>query len=461
MLNRLFSPAESRAITFQKLFEAGDPLPAGTVAGVNVSQQSAYAIAPVFAAIRLIADTISTLPLDTFQRVDGSRVPFRPKPVWVDQPDPDPSHQRADHYQALIVSLLVSGESFTRILRVRGEVVGLSILDPTRVQVRRNRDGRIEFAIDRGARVLPESEIVHITDLRKPGALHGTSRVDTLKETLGLAKALELFSASFFGSGSTTSGVIEVPGEMTAEQAASLQEAWEAGHRGLRRAHRPGILSAGATYKPTSVNPEQSQLLEAREFAVEEICRVFRIPPHLLQSTKPGAMSYASVEESNKAFLQYTILPILGKIEAAYSTLLPSTAFLKFNVDGFLRATLQDRYAAYSQAIQAGFLSINEIHRLEDLRPVDGGDVYRVPLSHVDLAAANLVELSRRVDAATRLINVGFDPSQVCAAVGLPEIEHTGVPSVQLQGIVGIEEYEAAAGQSPDTGESDIYSLGS
>lgn len=452
MLNNLFSVPERRAITFQKLFEIGSDLPAGTRAGVNITPENSLKIGPVYAAIRLISDSISTLPIDVFYREDGARRPYRPKPIWVDQPEPDMSQQRSDHYQALLVSLLVDGNSFSRVIRNgNGDVVALSILDPRRVEVRRNRDtGRVEFVIDQGKRVLPEEEIVHITELRQPGALRGTSRIKELRETLGLTKALEEFAAGFFGSGSTTSGVIEVPYELTAEQAQTLQDSWEKGHKGWRKAHRPGILSAGAKYTQTSVDPHDAQALESREFAVEEVARIFRIPVHMLQSTRSGAMSYASVEESSRQFVTYTLLPYIAKIEGAYSRLLPGEAFLRINVDGLLRASLQDRFSAYSVATQAGFLSINDIHRLEDLPPVpNGGDEYRVPLANVNLGAANVVELEKRVNMAAKLVQVGYEPAAAASAVGLAPIDHTGLPTVQLQNA-------AQAAESP-ADPSDAY----
>jgi HK97 family phage portal protein len=446
VLNNLFSSPEKRAITFQKLFEIGADVPMGTRAGVNITPENSFKIGPVYAAIRLISDSISTLPIDVFYREDGARRPYRPKPMWVDQPEPDPSMQRSDHYQAMLVSLLVDGNSFSRIIRNgNGDIVALSILDPRRVEVKRNRDtGRIEFSIDQGKRILNETEIVHITELRQPGALRGTSRIKELRETLGLTKALEEFAAGFFGSGSTTSGVIEVPYEMTAEQAKELQDAWERGHKGWRKAHRPGILSAGAKYTQTSVDPHDAQALESREFAVEEVARIFRIPVHMLQSTRSGAMSYASVEESSRQFVTYTLLPYISKIEGAYSRLLPGEAFLRINVDALLRASLQDRYSAYSIATQAGFLSINDIHRIEDLPPVaNGGDEYRVPLANVNLGAANVVELEKRVAMISRLVQNGFDPESAAAVVGLPPIAHTGLPSVQLQNAVQIAESQS------------------
>ena len=442
MLNNLFTPPENRAITYQKLFEIG---PAeglgGTRAGVRITQDNAIRITPVFAAVRLISDSISTLPVDAFYRAGSERRALRPKPAWVDNPEPDRNVSRVDHYQMMIYSILVHGQSFTRkLFNQRGDVIALHIMDPRRMKVRRGDEGRIEYVVDNGRNVLTEDEVIHITDLRLPGALEGTSRISELAETLGIAKALEEYSATFFGSGSSAAGVIEIPGEITAEQAAGIQDAWERGHKGLRKAHRPGILSGGAKFNSTTIAPNDSQLIEEQQFAVEQVARMFRIPIHMLQSTQQGAMSYASVEESSRQFVTYTLLPMIAKIENAYSTLLVGDAFLKFNVDGLLRANLQDRYTAYSQAMQGGWLSINDIHRLEDLDFVDGGDVYRVSLANVNLGAANIVELDKRVSMAARLVQVGYEPTAAAAAVGLDPIQHSGLPSVQLQNATQIAE---------------------
>ena len=451
MLNNLFTPPERRAITFQKLFEIGDPaITAGTRAGVNITQDNAIRITPVFAAVRLIADSISTLPVDAYYRAGSERRALRPKPVWVDDPEPDANVSRVDHYQMLIFSLLVHGESFTRkLFDTRGDVIALHIMDPRRITVRRNDQGMIEYVVDQGRTVLSDDEIVHITDMRLPGALHGTSRISELRETLGVAKALEEYSAAFFGSGSSAAGVIEVPGEVTAEQAKAIQDAWERGHKGLRKAHRPGVLSGGAKFNSTTIAPNDSQLIEEQQFALEQVARMFRIPVHMLQSTQPGSMSYASVEESSRQFVTYTLLPIIQKIENAYSRLLINDAFLKFNVDGLLRANLEDRYTAYSQAMQGGWLSINDIHRLEDLDRVEGGDEYRVALANVNLGAANIVELEKRVAMVVRLVQAGFSPQAAAESVGLPRIDHTGLPSVQLQNA-------AQAAESPADIE-DVY----
>jgi HK97 family phage portal protein len=433
MLNRLLQPDASRTVTAASLFQSGGETPNRTLSGVSVTPENSLTIGAVYASVRLISDVISTLPVDAYVSNGGQREAF-PMPGWLVDPEPDMSVTRADHFQMVLVSLLIDGNAFVRKLRNpnTSEVVSLSVIAPHRVDIVRNDAGVIEYRIDHGKRVVSDMDMIHITELRKPGMLRGVSRIDTLKQTLGLSKALEDFSAQFFGTGSTVSGIIETPHEMTQDQAIELKNNWEREHKGLRKAYRPGILK-------TTVDPDEAQMLGSREFSVEEIARIFRIPPHLLQSTKPGSMSYASVEENSKQFVTYTLLPYISKIEQAYSPMLSGGAFMRFNVDGLLRANLTERFAAYSSATQAGFLSINDIHALEDMTPVDGGDVYRVPLANVDLGAASITELDKRVGMVMRLIQVGFDPESAAAAVGLPPIAHTGLPTVQLQAIAQID----------------------
>jgi HK97 family phage portal protein len=442
MFGRLFNftDSEKRAISFQSIWGAGDVLETTTKAGTVINQRNSLAITTVYSCVRLISDTISTLPMDAFRRIDGNRVPFRPKPIWVDAPDIETTSTRTEHYQQVLVSLLLDGNAFIRIIRDTNGIIGLSVLDPIRVTINRDNPQRnIQYSIDGGESIVPRDEMIHITELKLPGQLRGVSRIEQVRESLGLSAALQEFSARFFGQGSITSGLIEFPGNLTEEQAKSLVDSYEQAHRGLRRSHRPGVLSGGAKFQKTGVDPNEAQMLESREFAVEEIARVFRVPLHMLQVAKPGAMSYASVEQNAIQFVTYTLRPYIEKIEIAYSRMLPQGAFIKFNVDGLLRGDIQTRYAAFSTGLQSGFLSINDVRRLEDLRPAEGGDVYRVPLANVDLPAANLVELDKRAQIAQRLVLSGYNPAEVLSAVGLPAIEHTGVPSVQLQNISQID----------------------
>lgn len=439
MLGKLFNN-ESRAISFQSIWGAGDSFAYTTEAGNNVDYFNSMRITGFYACVLLISDTISTLPIDSFIRRDGNRVPYRPRPVWVQSPDVD--MLRSEHYQQVLVSLLLDGNAFIRIFRdALGDVVNLVCLDPMRVTVRRNPQNReVEYVIDSDQMsVVPADQMIHITEIRRPGNLRGMSRVTELKDNLGLASALQSFAARFFGQGATAQGIIEFPGNLTREQAKELVDGFDARHKGYSRAHKTGILFGGAKYIKTSANPDEAQMIEARKLAVEEMARIFRVPPHMIGITTPGAMSYASVEQNNINFVVHTLRPYIQKIEDAYSRLLPASAFIKFNVDGLLRGDYQTRIQGYSVGLQAGFYSVNDVRRFEDLQPVEDGDQHRVPLANIDLADTKIVTEDKRVAMAQRLVQVGYDPSQVLSALGLPAIAHTGLPSTQLQPVSQID----------------------
>lgn len=433
MLGRL---SESRAISFQTVWGSGADLVLENQAGVAITGKSAFEIVAFFSAVSLISDTIATLPVDTFVRRDGARFPYRPKPTWVDQPDVDLS--RSAHYGQVLTSLMVHGNAFVRIFRDRsGDIVNLVVLDPDLVEIKRNGLGRKMFQYQGEKKLLSSDEVMHLTDLLEPGSLRGISRVSKLSDALGVASALQQYAARFFGHGATTQGVIEYPGTLTSDQAKSLQESFDQRHKGFKRAHKTGILSGGAKYVSTQVENDSAQFLESRRFAVEEIARAFNIPLHMLGV--PGTASYASVEQNAIQFVTHTLRPYIEKLEWSYSRLLPDNAFLKFNVDGLLRGDFQTRISAYSTGLQSGFMSINDVRRIEDLVPAEGGDVYRVPLANVNLSAANLTEQTEKVTMAQQLISVGFDPKSVLDSLGLPAMTHTGVPSVQLQAVAQID----------------------
>jgi HK97 family phage portal protein len=278
----------------------------------------------------------------------------------------------------------------------------------------------------------------------KPGSIRGVSRTEALKENFGLAIALQNYSAKFFGQGTNTSGVLEVPGTLNADQAAQLQEAFDSRHRGWKNSHKTAVLSGGASYKPTSINPQDSQLLEARNHAVADVARAFSIPPHLLGLDQ--GMSYASVEQNNLAWVTHGLRPIVSKLESGFSKLIrmspgAENAFIKWNLDGLLRADYNSRLAGYSTGLQSGFFSINDIRRFEDLAPVDdpSAETVRVPLQNVNVENATISSQSQKVKMATALVSVGYDPKSVLESLGLPDIEHSGLPSVQLQGVQNID----------------------
>jgi len=325
---------EQRAVEFQTVFESGDDIGFGNLSATNINSDTVFQVNAVFSAVSLIADTISTLPLDCFTKADETRSPFRPKPAWVDQPDVD--IPREAFYSAVITSLLLEGNSFIRVFsNPRGEVINLVVLNPLHVTINRNGLGRLMFAVEGEDKPLTADEVVFIPDVLRAGDIRGVSRVKALKENFGLAMALEKFAATFFGSGTNLSGVIEFPGNLTAEQAQNLANGFDNRHKGWRKGHRTGVLTGGAAFKTTQIDPQQSQAIEARHLAVEDIARAFNVPPHLL--ALPGTNSYASVEQTNLAWVTHGLRPIITKIESALSPLLGRSsggemAFLKLTL---------------------------------------------------------------------------------------------------------------------------------
>jgi HK97 family phage portal protein len=438
MLNNLF---ESRAISFQTIWGTGGDIEVLNQSGTVVNPETVFKVNAIFSAVSLISDTISTLPVDSYIRRDGARFAFRPRPAWVQQPDIDTTKEA--FYGSLIVSMLLDGNGFVRVFRDgAGRVINMTVLNPAKVEIRKNKVGDVVYIYEGEGKPLNKNEIIHIPDVVRPGESRGISRVIALKDNFGLAIALESYAARFFGQGASTNGIIEFPGNLTPEQAKQLVDGFDARHKGFRKSHKTGVLSGGAKFVNTSVENDKAQFIDSRRMAVEDVARAFNIPPHLLGL--PGTNTYSSVEQNNIAFVTHTLRPIVQKLESAFTPLMAnepggSTAFIKFTLDGLLRGDANSRFTAYSVGLQAGYLTINDIRRLEDLPPVEGGEIIRVPLANVNIDAAELVATDKRVNMAQKLVNSGYDPADVLSVMGLPPILHTGLPTVQLQPISQID----------------------
>jgi len=431
MLRKL--AGENRAISFQSLWGAGDLTSYETQSAAYVDYNSAFQVNAVWACVSLISDTISALPVDTLIRRDGIATPYRPRPAWVIKPDVAISS--VAFWQQTLISLLTDGNAFVRIFRDNsGNIVNLMVLNPLSVNVTRNSLGQKLFVYTgESGKTLTTDEVLHVAgSILLAGDVRGRSPIDTLKENIGLAIALEGFAARFFGQGTQTSGVIEYPGALTAEQAENLSKSFDKAHKGYRKAHRTGILSGGATFKATQVANDQAQMLDSRRLAVEDIARAYRVPTDMI-GLNNGGQSYSSVEQKQIAFLSHTIRPWVAKLEDAFSTLLPDFAFLSFNTDDLLRGDYATRIEGYAKMLQNGVFSANEVRRKENMQPIDGGDVVRVPLANVNISAASLTENETKVAMAQKLIGLGFVPEDVLTVLGLPKIAHTGLPTVQLQ----------------------------
>lgn len=427
-----------------------------SLAGVIVDPESAIRMSTVYSCVRLLSDTVSSLPVGAYVRRGRSRLPYATvygdQPAWVNRPNPETT--RLEFYEQIVTSFKLEGNAY--ILTVRddmGDVTELYVIDPRHIRIERLAPGEplvyfVKIKDSQGVyeQRLSDKELLHIPDFRLPGERYGLSPIAACRTTLGAAMAADTYAASYFGNAANPGGVISVPGELTEEQAADIGRDWNISHTGPYRAGKIGILSGGASFSPLTINAQDAQLLDTRRFSVEEIARIYRVPLALLGHPVAGAMSFASVEAQNLSFVQYSLRPILERIEQSLSSLLPeSDGFIRFNLDALLRGTTNERYDAYTKGLREGFLSLNDVHAYEDMSPIADGDQYRVPLQNIDASDAKDVGLKLRTEIAASLIQVGFDPAAVTKAVGLPDMKHTGLPSSQLQQISTIDPTDPSA----------------
>ena len=425
MLGNLFE----RRGAYQTLFGSGLLFERPVASGMVVNEETSLRLSAVYACVRLISDTISTLPYDQFIRRDGQRFPFRPKDSWVEKPSTQMS--RTTFWKQVLVSLLLDGNAFVMITRSGNEIVDLTPLNPKTVRIER-REGRKVYLIN-NSMVLEQDRVLHVTEMLMPGELRGVSRIEQSKESLGLGLALEEYAAQFFGNGAYAGGVLEFPDKLSPEQRKEIRDTWNQMHQGPRRAHRVGMLWGGGKFNPLTVDPSASQLVDQRKFAVEEIARIFRVPPFMLGVSENAAMAFASIEQQQLFFRQHTIQPYVEMLEDHFQALLSNpSSFIKFNMSSIVRADLATRYAAYNTALLAGFMSVNDVRALEDQGPVEDGDQYRVPLQNIPLTDANVISMQQKARAAQSLAISGYTPDSIAELLDL-DVESFGLPSVQVQ----------------------------
>jgi len=400
-----------------------------SASGMTVNEDTSLKLSAVYACVRLISDTVSTLPYDQFIRRDGQRFPYRPKDGWVGRPSME--MPPTTFWKQVLISLLLDGNAFVLITRSGNEIVELTPLNPKQVRIEKE-NGRKVYVIAENRRV-GDDQMLHVTEMLMPGQLRGVSRIEQAKESLGLGLALEEYAAQFFGNGAYAGGVLEFPDKLSPEQRKEIRETWNSVHQGPRRAHRVGMLWGGGKFNPLTVDPSASQLVDQRKFAVEEVARIFRVPPFMLGVSENAAMAFASIEQQQLFFRQHTIQPYVQIIEDHFQQLLenPST-FLKFNMSSIVRADLATRYSSYNTALLAGFMSVNDVRRLEDMGPVDDGDQYRVPLQNIPLTDAGVISMKQKASVAQSLAISGYTPESIAELLDI-DVESFGLPSVQVQ----------------------------
>lgn len=385
---------EERAIKDNALWgrwRRGDDLDTPAHHGMRVTAESAIRLSAVWACVSLICDSIATLPLGSFSRQDGVRRPVEPQPAWISQPNPDQELQQWVSQQ-LLALLLDGGTAYVYMVRDRfGDVIEAWNVPPHHVTARIDRDRqRVVYDVHDPERLgtvtLTGADMFHIPGLSWPGNLCGVPPLEAARQMLGAGLGAQEFAERFYGQGFSAAGVVEVPGDLSLEQARELKRDFSRMNSGVRKSHLPAVLTGGAAWKPSTVTPEQAQFLETRQFAVSEIARFFRVPPHMIADVENSTSWGTGIEQQSIGFVTYTLRPWLTRLEQAYSRHLlparPAGSFAKFNVNGLQRGDFKSRQDAYAVGRQWGWLSADDVRTLEDEPPLpdgQGGGEYIVP----------------------------------------------------------------------------------
>jgi len=382
-LTRFIGASEARSVSLTNdEFIAGVAGGLGTKAGKRVSPDGALQLSTVWACVRVLSDSVSTLPIDTFQRVDGTRRPFRPRPSFMDF-EAGPS-TKVDVLSGAMVSLLLHGNAYIATHRITGGAISyLEVLNPDAVEPF-ERGSSVFFRItgSNGVHEASKQDILHIRGMGLPGELKGLSPISAARETIGLGLAATEYGATFFGNGAIPGMVLEVPGKLSPTGATALREGFNSLFGGSGNANKLMVATDGATFQKISLAPDDAQFLETRKFQVNDIARIYGVPTSLLQHSDGPEMGQ-SIQDKNTQFVQHSLRPWVERIEAALtgairssipSARLNARPFVKINMDGLLRGDHETRFATYGSAVVQGILTINEVRAYEDLPPVAWGD---------------------------------------------------------------------------------------
>ena len=373
-------------------------------AGKTVTERSSMQTTAVYACVRVLSEAVASLPLHLYRYDDkGSKVKATDHPLYFLLHD-EPNEEMTSYVfrETLMTHLLLWGNAYVQIIRNgRGEVIGLYPLMPNRMRVDRDEKGKIYYEYQwtqSDAPTMKEStvklsprEVMHIPGLGFDG-LVGYSPIAMAKNAIGLSMACEEYGSKFFANGAAPGGVLEHPGVLKDPE--KVRDSWQAAFGGSANANKVAVLEEGMKYAPISINPSEAQFLETRKFQIDEIARIFRIPPHMIGDLEHA--TFSNIEEQSLEFVTYVLQPWLSRIESAISRslLMPEEKkelFARFNVDGLLRGNYQSRMQGYATGIGNGFMCVNDVRRLENMDlvpPEEGGDLFLVNGSMVPLMNA-------------------------------------------------------------------------
>ena len=363
-----------------------------TSAGYAVNERSAMQVTAVYACVRILAEAIAGLPLGVYRYTEnGSKEKVPDHPLYALLHDePNPEMTSFIFRETMMSHLLLWGNAYAQIIRDgRGQVLGLYPLLPSKMDVSRADNGELVYTYSRGMDEYGSKKRTEQVELRRDDVMHipglsfdgliGYSPIAMAKNAIGMALATEEYGSTFFANGATPGGVLEHPGVV--KDPAHLRESWHAQFSG-RNSHNVAVLEEGMTFHQMSIPPEEAQFLETRKFQIDEIARIFRVPPHMVGDLEKS--SFSNIEQQSLEFVKYTLDPwVIRWEQAMHQALLKPdekpALFFKFNVDGLLRGDYQSRMNGYAVGRQNGWLSANDIRELENMNHIseeEGGNLY-------------------------------------------------------------------------------------
>ena len=383
-----------------------------TTSGKRVNERTSMQMTAVYSCVRILSEAVASLPLNVYRYTDtgGKEKAIDHSLFHLLHDEPNPEMSSFIFRETLMTHLLLWGNAYAQIIRNgKGEVIALYPLMPDRMSVDRDKNGQLYYkytknnddapTMESGSVYLSPSDVLHIPGLGFDG-LVGYSPIAMAKNAIGLAIAAEEYGSKFYANGAAPSGILEHPG--TLKDPARVRDSWNATFGGSSNSKKVAVLEEGMKYTPISIAPNEAQFLETRKFQINEIARIFRVPPHMVGDLEKS--SFSNIEQQSLEFVKYTLDPwVIRWEQALYRTLLTEeekkTVFFKFNVEGLLRGDYASRMNGYATARQNGWMSANDIRELENLDRIPaelGGDLYLVngnmlPLNSAGAAYANRI----------------------------------------------------------------------
>jgi HK97 family phage portal protein len=420
LINKLFKSRDHPKIDNRTVGSSYSFYMGGSSAGKNVNERSAMQMTAVYSCVRILAEAVAGLPLHLYRyKEDGGKERAIDNNLYhLLHDEPNKEMSSFIFRETLMTHLLLWGNAYAQIIRNgKGEVVALYPLMPNKMQVDRDENGELYYIYTRssdeaktmeGVTVyLTPRDVLHIPGLGFDG-LVGYSPIAMAKNAIGLAIATEEYGAKLFANGAAPSGVLEHPG--TIKDPSRLRENWNSTFGGSANSGKVAVLEEGMKYTPISISPEQAQFLETRKFQIDEIARIFRVPPHMVGDLEKS--SFSNIEQQSLEFVKYTLDPWVIRWEQSLSRALLNEDekrkyFFKFNLEGLLRGDYESRMSGYAVARQNGWMSANDIRELENMDKIpaeDGGDLYLINGNMLPLNKAGAYANIEKEDTADEKI---------------------------------------------------------